>query len=71
MEAKYPIPSKELLVQVRAAFVLRGTSFNAWCKANSVVRRTAEQSLIGHIRSDRAQQLLQRIVRDVNLSDCG
>jgi len=28
MEAKYPKPSKELLMQVRAAFVLKGTSFN-------------------------------------------
>ncbi len=62
MKAKSKAPSKELLVRVRAEFILQGSSFNAWCNANGVVRRTAEQSLSGEIQSDNAKRLVQTIL---------
>lgn len=65
MKAKSKTPSKELLVRVRAEFILQGSSFNAWCKANGVVRRTAEQSLSGEIQSDNAKRLVQAILAAV------
>lgn len=65
MKADSVTPSKELLVHIRAAFVLQGTSFNAWCKANGVVRRTAEQSLSGEIQSDNAKRLIRVILQAV------
>jgi hypothetical protein len=68
MKAKSTEPSKELLIQVRAALVLQGTSFSAWCKANNVVRRTAEQSLTGYIQSDNARSLVRRIVVEANIA---
>ena len=67
MEALSIPQSRELLIRVRAAFVLQGLSFNAWCKANGIVRRTAEQSLIGDIHSDNAKALVSKIVRDAKL----
>lgn len=60
-------PSKELLVRVRAAFLMRGTTFNSWCKGNGVVRRTAEQSLVGDIQSANAQNLVTVITRAAGL----
>jgi hypothetical protein len=69
MKAQSARPSKELLVRVRAALVLKGTSFNAWCRANSIVRRTAEQALTGQTQSANAQTIINRILRDASLSD--
>ncbi|MEP2707835.1 MAG: hypothetical protein ABJQ71_19325 [Roseibium sp.] len=51
----------QLLRAVRAGFVLQGTSLNAWCRANGVVRRTAEQSLSGENKSTNAVALVARI----------
>lgn len=57
-----PNVSKELLRKVRAAFVAQGTSLNAWCMKNEVVRRTAEQALTGENRSRNAATLARRII---------
>lgn len=67
MEVESVKPSRELLVRVRAAFILQGTSFNAWCNANGVVRRTAEQSLNGEIQSGNAKRLVRKILTAVEL----
>jgi len=32
---------------VRADFVMRGSSLDAWCRANDVARRNARAALIG------------------------
>ncbi|MEP3427914.1 MAG: hypothetical protein ABJN98_04470 [Roseibium sp.] len=53
--------TKHLLRNVRAGFVLQGTSLNAWCRANGIVRRTAEQSLSGENKSNNAVALVARI----------
>lgn len=67
MKAQTLIQSKELLLRVRAAFILRGTTFSAWCQENGVVRRTAEQSLSGDIQSANAQMLVIRIAKAAGL----
>ncbi|MEP1930641.1 MAG: hypothetical protein ABJJ37_05120 [Roseibium sp.] len=51
----------QLLRAVRAGFVLQGSSLNAWCRANGIVRRTAEQSLSGENKSTNAVALVARI----------
>jgi hypothetical protein len=53
--------TNDLLRNVRAGFVLQGTSLNAWCSANGIVRRTAEQSLTGENKSNNAAALATRI----------
>lgn len=65
MKAESKTPSKELLVYVRVELILQGSSFNAWCKANGVVRRTAEQSLSGDIRSENAKRLVETILKAI------
>lgn len=61
MKATHTSPSKGLLLKVRAGFVTQGTSLNAWCKEQGVVRRTAEQALTGENRSVNAAVLASRI----------
>jgi hypothetical protein len=53
--------TNNLLRNVRAGFVLKGTLLNAWCSANGIVRRTAEQSLTGQNKSNNAIALAARI----------
>lgn len=67
MIAKTCAPSKALLARVRAEFVIRGTSFNAWCKANGIVRRTAEQALVGDNKSENARTLVRGILSTLEL----
>lgn len=49
--------------------VVKGTSFNAWCKEHGIVRRTAEQALIGHNQSENARCLLHRIISEADLDE--
>lgn len=69
MKAETAIPSRHLLLKVRAAMVIKGTSFNAWCKEHGVVRRTAEQSLTGQNRSENALELARWIISEAGLAE--
>jgi len=60
-----PIAGTDLYNTIRAALVARGTSFNAWCQANSVNRQTAEKALKGERFGRRASLLRQRIVTEL------
>jgi hypothetical protein len=42
-----PVPSPELLNQVRGAFVAQGITFTEWCRANGVDPRNARLTLLG------------------------
>lgn len=57
--------SDDLYRAVRAAFVARGTSLNAWCIANGVNRQTVEKALKGQRFSRRAAALRKNFVRDL------
>ncbi len=57
-----PPTGPDLHRQVRAAFVMKGISFNLWCKEKGIIRRTAEQALLGINNSRNARSLVQRIV---------
>jgi hypothetical protein len=56
--------SPELYQAVRAAFVSRGTTLNAWCKSNGINRQTADRSLRGERGGRRSVELRQRIIGD-------
>lgn len=64
-----PPPGPELNAQVRAAFVLSGTSLNAWCRANGEHRQNAWQVLTGLRKGPAAQELLGRLLRACGLQD--
>jgi hypothetical protein len=47
---------------VRAGFIAKGTTLNAWCIANGVNRQTAEKSLKGQRESKRSRELRDLLV---------
>lgn len=51
----------EPLTSVRVGFVLRGTTFSAWCRANGVNPSNARMALRGGWRGPKAQKLVKRI----------
>lgn len=50
--------SRDLYLAVRAAFILRGTTLNEWCKANGLNRQTVEKALKGERYGRRAEAIL-------------
>jgi gp16 family phage-associated protein len=56
--------SKELDRAVRAAFIAKGTTLNAWCTANGIARQTVDKALKGQRRSDRSRQMVKQLLRD-------
>jgi hypothetical protein len=57
--------SEALYLTVRATLVTRGSSLNAWCKAQRLNRQTVEKALRGQREGRRALALRERIVREV------
>jgi len=49
---------------IAGALRSKGTSFDAWCKANDVHRTTARQATYGQSGGDRGKKLLQRMIDD-------
>lgn len=69
-QIKAPLPvavigSTDLYLAVRAAFVARGTTLNAWCIAHGVNRQTAERSLKGERGGRLSRELRARIVAEL------
>lgn len=58
-----PKGSDNLLLLVRAAFVLHGTTLGAWCRENCVDRAHAHRVLRGITDGERARDLRHRIVK--------
>lgn len=56
--------SDSLLLQVRGALILRGTSLNAWCKSHGVDHAHAHRVLRGITDGERARSLRAQIVAD-------
>lgn len=55
-------PSPELYLMVRAGFVAKGTTLNAWCIANGVNRQTVERALKGARNGKVSRELRERAV---------
>lgn len=56
-------PGPDLLNTVKAGFVLQGTSYTQWCKANAVERTGARAALLGGWRGPKARKLVQRLIK--------
>lgn len=56
-------PGPELLNTVKAGFVLQGTTYTQWCKANAVERTGARAALLGGWRGPKAKKLVQRLIK--------
>jgi hypothetical protein len=57
--------SDSLYNAARAALVARGSSLNAWCKANGINRQTAEKALRGIRHGRRSLDLRRQIVTEL------
>lgn len=58
-----PTPSDDLLVKVRANFVMKRTTFTAWCRARGVKHQNARKALKGHWNGPKASALRKEILR--------
>jgi hypothetical protein len=56
-------PSPELYRLVRASFVSRGTTLNAWCERNGVKRQYATLVLTGGRNGQAAKMLRARLIK--------
>jgi hypothetical protein len=59
-----PKPKDQLMLnKVRANFIIKGTSFNAFCEANNINRRNAEQAILGTWRGKKGKALRSQIIQ--------
>lgn len=61
-------PSKDLHLEVRAAFVRKGTSFNGWCRTQHVCPSNARQCLMGVWDGPKGRSLRDQILQAAGLN---
>ncbi|AKB07703.1 TPA: hypothetical protein ACGFW3_002676 [Vibrio cholerae] len=54
--------SVDLYTQVKAGFLLQGTSLNRWCVENGVHRQNAAQALKGLWKGEKSNSLKEKII---------
>ncbi|MEO5332055.1 MAG: hypothetical protein H7839_08530 [Magnetococcus sp. YQC-5] len=54
-------PSRALYTAIRKGFISQGTTFNAWCQANGVMRQNATSALIGAWDGPKGRELRRRL----------
>lgn len=59
------VGSDETYLAVRSALVARGTTLNAWCKANGINRQTAEKALKGLRHSRNGAEIKDRLISEL------
>jgi hypothetical protein len=62
MHPKQELPSAQTYLRVRAEFVGRGESLNAWCLRNGIQRQNACSALSGKWRGRKADVLVEMIM---------
>ena len=68
-EARPPqLPSLDLHLKVRTAFVGKGTSLRGWCMENGVPPQNARDVLIGRWNGPKGQALRRRLLKAAGLS---
>lgn len=59
------VGSEDTYRAVRAAFIARGTTLNAWCKDNGLYRQTVEKALKGLRHSRNGARIREQLVREL------
>ena len=62
------VAPKGLYLNVRAGFVVQGTSLASWCRANDIRRQNAEKALRGTWTGPGAQKLYARLIEAAGIS---
>jgi hypothetical protein len=52
---------RQTMLQIRAGFVIQGTSFNAWCEKNGVDKKNATRAINRQWDGPKARALVERI----------
>lgn len=68
-ETKTFQPGPELLKAVRVGFVLKGTSFSAWCGEKGINRRNAAVALLGGWRGPRGRAIARRVAKAAGVGE--
>ena len=55
-------PPDDLLKEVRAQFILMGTSLNAYCETSELTRQNVSAALSGKWRGKKATELVHRVM---------
>lgn len=63
MESNEGRHGHELVTDVRAALVARGTTLSYWCKSHGINRSWAYEALMGRRNGDKARALRERLAR--------
>ncbi len=58
----------DLYTQVKAGFLLKGTSLNRWCIENNVLRQNAAQALKGVWNGDKSKELRKILIEAAGLN---
>lgn len=58
---------RNLYLQVRVAFLTKGSSLHAWCHANQVAMPNARAAFLGTWSGPKASQLVARIMKAAGL----
>lgn len=63
-----PTPSQELLKEVRAEMIRRGTSFNAFCKEQGWHRQAVAAALTGKRSGQKSKALADEFMQKIGMS---
>lgn len=57
-------PGRALYDRVRAAFILKGTTMEAWCRKNKVARQNAICATVGSWNGPKGKAVRRKIIED-------
>jgi hypothetical protein len=67
-QSLHRLDGEELYRAVRAALLVRGSSFNRWCSEHGVSRQYATAAVKGALQSEPAKALKARVIRELTQS---
>ncbi|MDO6525787.1 hypothetical protein Q4519_08825 [Motilimonas sp. 1_MG-2023] len=62
-------PSRELYNQVRAAFILKGSSLSSWCGSNDIKQQNAMSCLVGTWNGPKGKALREKLIMASGISE--
>lgn len=62
-----PSPGPELVREVRAGFVLKGTTLGRWCREHNLVVQHARMALVGEWNGPKGRAVRHRVLQAAGL----
>ena len=67
MNPNHTDPSRELYMQVRGAFIMKGTNLSEWCRLNNLKPQHARDCLIGTWNGPKGKKVRRQLVEAAGL----